>query len=345
MVNSQENEKFTTRIFQFLITSGIFGGVFGLITFVVGDFISIQNQNERLFSEYIREMSSFILEKRIHQQDAGWDDINISMLTELSSVSSDKILDDDLKLIKLPGLDFTNAEIKKLTEEVHEAKKIIARSVTLNTLRRLDDGEPIITNIFGRDLFNLNNNKKLKAHLIKFLYESKLLGYCHTIENNNKNEDLADTLENAKCKPSIIKLEQADLAEAKINEVKKFLNGINLSEAKLDGADFSGIDLSRSDFSNSSLVRTNFSDAVLDGIDFSNTCIANANFKDAKGLETARFSNTTANQFTKFPKDFDKNKVQYINKIVENNIQEIKDREKKLKEAKNKNFTRISDKC
>lgn len=326
MVHSPDRENF---IFRTLIASGLLGGTFGFISFIIGNFISIQNQNEQIFTEYIKEISTMILVDKIYKPDPGLDDINLQILAELSS---DQLLDSDLKLTKVPSLDLSNTDIRQLAEEEHKEKLLIARAVTINSLRRLGDTKPVLTWIFPF----LDNSKKLKAHLIKFLYESKLIGYC--------SEELKPLTKNGKCTNRIIELGDAKLNGAKINEVVDVLRGLKVPGAELNGADFSGIDLSYSNFRNARLIKTNFSNTILEGADFSGACIAGANFKDAEGLKSVNFKGADQNKSTYFPEKFDSSQTTNVEEIEEQNKQQIEEEIQNI-ENQNKTVNRITNKC
>jgi len=84
-------------------------------------------------------------------------------------------------------------------------------------------------------------------------------------------------------------------SEAQLKSTKSYkdgnLNGIGLSNNKVDGWDFSNIDLTEASFSDSSLTNTNFKNATIKGVDFSNTNLTKEQFESTKSYANKELGN------------------------------------------------------
>jgi len=179
-----------------------------------------------------------------------------------------------------------------------------ARGYALNTLRAFD-GIP------------LTNDNPKKLSLIKFLYDSELIGYCKVSIFGIKGMGQNDSQK--KCQPSRIRLKDASLKGLDFSGFGPIARGINLSGADLSGATLVDADLSYADFSRSTLRSTRFQNSILNGVNFSyadlvdadlrNTDLSKtildgsqlcgANLDGAIGLNTARFKEVTIDKKTK----------------------------------------------
>lgn len=179
-----------------------------------------------------------------------------------------------------------------------------ARGYALNTLSTLDG-----------ILFIEDKPKKLS--LLKFLYDSELIGYCrNSVLGSNS---LAQTSE--QCQVSRIKLKDARLNGLNFSELGSIIRGINLSGTYLSYANLRDMDLSFSNFSranlrsaqlgNSMLHNSNLSNAFLVNADLTKTDLSQSNLDGAQlcgadltgagGLNTAKHQRVTFDNATKLP--------------------------------------------
>jgi uncharacterized protein YjbI with pentapeptide repeats len=161
--------------------------------------------------------------------------------------------------------------------------RVVARSWTLTTLRRLDP-----------------TRKKV---VLKFLYEAGLIGGYDN--GSGKRRDAIVALNDAdlsSVKLGVVNmsyvnlsgaiLRDADLSQATLNDANlsqatlnyTILSGANLGGANLSSADLSSADLSSADLSdahlrNTTLIETNLSSADLGRADLSNADLSNAHLK------------------------------------------------------------------
>lgn len=194
---------------------------------------------------------------------------------------------------------------KDQREEVttHNHTQWLARALTLNMLRRLDG--PLLLNDINR-----------KGQLIKFLYESRLIGYC-------PSGSLKAIPNEEKCDPPIISLQDAEFDGESIHDSVQVLSGIDLNHAVLRGANLSGLDLSNAVFTDTQLQNAKLSSTILDGANLIGAYLQGANLKDAKiskanfkraqlcganftgtKLDAATFEDTTYDNKTIFPSEF-----------------------------------------
>ncbi len=134
-----------------------------------------------------------------------------------------------------------------------------ARGYTLNTLSTLDG-----------ILFIEDRPKKLS--LLKFLYDSELIGYCKSSILGSTS--LAQSRE--QCQISRIKLKDARLKGLNFSELGSIIRGINLSGTDLSYANFRDIDLSFSNFSRATLRSAKFGNSILHQANLSNAFLVNA---------------------------------------------------------------------
>lgn len=184
-----------------------------------------------------------------------------------------------------------------------------ARGYALNTLSTLD-GLAFI------------EDKPKKLSLIKFLYDSELIGYCKASVLGSKSLSQAESQD--KCQKSRIKLRDANLRGLDLSGVGLIIRGINLSGTDLSRANLSRIDFSYSDFSRAKLRSTKFqnsilhkaslSNAFLVDADLSNTDLSEinldgaqlcgANLEEASGAATAKLHNITFDKNTRLPQQW-----------------------------------------
>jgi uncharacterized protein YjbI with pentapeptide repeats len=179
-----------------------------------------------------------------------------------------------------------------------------ARGYALNTLNTLDGV-----------LFIEDKPKKLA--LLKFLYDSELIGYCRE-SAVGKSSSIVST----KCYDTRIRLRDAKLRGLKFSALGTITIGIDLSGANLTGSDFSNSDLSHSKFKRSLLKNSNFSNSILQFTNLSNAFLVDANLAGADlthsilngaqlcgadltgvtGFQKAELNQVTFNAQTKLPK-------------------------------------------
>lgn len=133
--------------------------------------------------------------------------------------------------------------LRSRNEEEGAEGRSIARTRTLSVVRSI--------------------NEERKGHVIKFLYESKLIGF----------------IENDEHKPGIVALYGMDLAGAKLSGA--YLIGADLSGADLSEADLSGTKLIMAKLSGAKLVGANLPWAYLYGADLVGTQLREADLTGA----------------------------------------------------------------
>ena len=150
-----------------------------------------------------------------------------------------------------------------------------ARGYALNTLSTLD-GLPLV------------EDKPKKLALLKFLYDSELIGFCKN--NVLGNTSLSQSKLVERCLESRINLKDARLVGLNFSTISLVLRGINLSGTNLSGSDFSNIDLTSARFVRSNLRGVNFSNSLLPHADLSWSYLVDANLRQAD-LSQANLSN------------------------------------------------------
>jgi hypothetical protein len=138
-----------------------------------------------------------------------------------------------------------------------------ARGYALNTLNILDG-------VF------LIEDKPKKLALLKFLYDSELIGYCRDSVVGQRG-----SIASTKCYNTRIRLKDARLRGLNFSTLGVIAIGIDLSGANLTDSDFSNNDLSHSKFKRSLLKNTNFSNSILQFANLSNAFLVNANLSSA----------------------------------------------------------------
>jgi uncharacterized protein YjbI with pentapeptide repeats len=128
----------------------------------------------------------------------------------------------------------------------------VARAITLNTLRQM--------------------NGERKGELIKFLYESDLIGGQCQVDDKTKQAK--------SCEPPIFELAGAKLENA-IFEGSIILTGVDLAGVRLVAAQLPGIDLSRADIKKANLTGTNLTGAFLRDAEMENAILRDANLSEA----------------------------------------------------------------
>ncbi|NJO78445.1 MAG: pentapeptide repeat-containing protein [Cyanobacteria bacterium RM1_2_2] len=139
----------------------------------------------------------------------------------------------------------------------NEYESSIAGAITLNASRQLADPER-------------------KGQLLKFLYDSKLIGRC----NLSKELEVLEP-----CEGTQMNLSGVKLIDAKLEQPAPALAGINLSGASLDGAVLPEITLIKATLEGAKLEK-----AVLNGADLTQADMRRARLSDAK-LKGARLQN------------------------------------------------------
>jgi hypothetical protein len=180
-------------------------------------------------------------------------------------------------------------ELAPIYQPKDNPEKWLARALTLNVLRRLEGYNVPILNqkVFPAII--------IKAQVIKFLYESKLIGYCLPTVPTDKivctatetSIKLADAVFDGSAINSSIKelngidLSGAQLAKANLEDLRltnvnlrnvdlkgaylknSLIDNANLTYAKLDNADLTAINLTSTNLNNADLTRANLSKANL----------------------------------------------------------------------------------
>ncbi|MFN6133885.1 MAG: pentapeptide repeat-containing protein [Synechococcaceae cyanobacterium] len=138
-----------------------------------------------------------------------------------------------------------------------------ARGYALNTL-----------NTFDGVIFIEDKPKKLA--LLKFLYDSELIGFCKDSAAGKQ-----ESLVSPKCFETRIKLKDAKLTRLVFSQISFVLTGIDLSGANLSHSNFSNVDLTRARFKRSLLSSADFSNSILQHADFSAAYLIEANLSNA----------------------------------------------------------------
>jgi uncharacterized protein YjbI with pentapeptide repeats len=179
-----------------------------------------------------------------------------------------------------------------------------ARGYALNTL-----------NTFDGVIFIEDKPKKLA--LLKFLYDSELIGFCKDAATGKQ-----ESIVSPKCFETRIKLKDAKLNGLSFAQIGSILTGIDLSGANLSNSNFSNIDLTRARFKSSLLRSADFSNSILQNANFSAAFLIDANLANAdltgsildrsqlcgadltgvSGFHSARLHEVTFDASTKLPK-------------------------------------------
>ncbi|MEB3361929.1 MAG: pentapeptide repeat-containing protein [Synechococcaceae cyanobacterium] len=138
-----------------------------------------------------------------------------------------------------------------------------ARGYALNTL-----------NTFDGVIFIEDKPKKLA--LLKFLYDSELIGFCKDSATGKQ-----ESIVTPKCFDTRIKLRDARLTGLKFSQIGSILNGIDLSGANLSGSNLANIDLTRSRFKGTLLRFADFSNSILQHANFYSAFLIDANLVNA----------------------------------------------------------------
>jgi uncharacterized protein YjbI with pentapeptide repeats len=218
--------------------------------------------------------------------------------------------------------------------------RTVARSITLNTARRLDS--------------------ERKGQLIKFLYEADLIDTCpeettasfrEFSSNTSCNNDSIIKLEEARLeearfdyRPVIfrgIDLEEVDLSNAELKEIdlsyavmdKAVLTGANLDNAILSEAKMSSIQMQNADLSSANLIGTNLQKAILIDSSFENADLSKADLRcaqlqgakldKAKTDDKTNFQGAQYDNKTTFPEDFQPQKFNMLKIDLDKNANEI----------------------
>jgi uncharacterized protein YjbI with pentapeptide repeats len=181
-----------------------------------------------------------------------------------------------------------------------------ARGFALNTLENLDGVWPI-------------GDPEKKEELLKFLYDSRMIGHCNIPSVGSSNLKLtSQSLQDNICTSPRIDLKDAKLNGLRFLAVGSVLKGIHLPRAKIQDSNLSTIDLRKSNFSTSdlsdsdlsyslldssnferaSLVQANLTGASLGNALFEGAQLCGANLTGATGLETANFKNASYDKKT-----------------------------------------------
>ena len=179
-----------------------------------------------------------------------------------------------------------------------------AHGFVLNTLETLDGAWPI-------------GDLDKKQELLKFLYDSRMIGFCDlpTVGAH----DLQRKASLAKCVAPRVDLRDAKLMGLDFAPIGTKLMGIDLSQAKLQKsnpntvdlrfanfakADLTAVNLGRamlnsSDLSQASLIGANLAGATISRADLSGSQLCGANLQEVTGLETVDLQGATFDKSTK----------------------------------------------
>lgn len=138
-----------------------------------------------------------------------------------------------------------------------------ARGYALNTLNTFDGV------IFIED-------KPKKISLLKFLYDSELIGFCKDSATGKR-----ESIVSPKCFDTRIKLRDARLTGLNFSQIGSVLNGIDLSGANLSGSNLANLDLTRSRFKGTLLRSADFGNSILQHANFTSAFLIDANLANA----------------------------------------------------------------
>jgi uncharacterized protein YjbI with pentapeptide repeats len=154
----------------------------------------------------------------------------------------------------------------------HNQTKSLARGLTMNVLDHLTNLDTV--NYLGP--LSLFSDRIAKGRVIKFLYESQLIGSCLLQEDDKCNSPIK----------AIISLKDANFNKIKINLSIKELPGVKLERAFLQDADLSNTDLRYTDFNNAHLEKANLSKSDLSHANLQQAYLQNANLSGSSLVET-----------------------------------------------------------
>lgn len=141
-----------------------------------------------------------------------------------------------------------------------------ARGFALNTLNALDGVWPI-------------GDPRKKEALLKFLYDSQLIGYCKNLVIGQRQLPAATA--SLRCTPSRINLRDARLRQLSMPAVGLVLRGINLAYTDLGRSHFRKLDLSHADFTSSNLLGADLRGSLLVGASLRNAFVMDADLRDS----------------------------------------------------------------
>ncbi|MEB3256044.1 MAG: pentapeptide repeat-containing protein [Synechococcaceae cyanobacterium] len=139
-----------------------------------------------------------------------------------------------------------------------------ARGFALNTLTALDGVWPVA-------------DPRKKEALLKFLYDSQLIGYCRNPVIGQRR--LPTATAPVRCTPTRINLRDARLRQLTMPAVGLVLRGINLSYTDLGRSTFRQLDLSHADFTSSNLLGADLRGSLLMGAALRNAFVINADLR------------------------------------------------------------------
>ena len=237
-------------------------------------------------------------------------------------------------------------ELAPIYQPKDNPEKWLARALTLNVLRRLEGYNVPILNqkVFPAII--------IKAQVIKFLYESKLIGYCLPTDKNDKivctatetSIKLADAVfDGSAINSSIKELNGIDLSGAQL--AKANLEDLRLTNVNLRNVDLKGAYLKNSLIDNANLTYAKLDNADLTAINLTSTNLNNADLTIAN-LSKANFQKAKLCETTLVGIKWDVNKPPIFKDAVYNDSTEfgtIFDSEegKKLKETMIKNNPKL----
>jgi hypothetical protein len=191
-------------------------------------------------------LTNFINQKNNQQQQLN------TFITTISSLMIDKKLDSQADQTAPPPVSRA------------------ARGFALNTLESLEGPWP------------LRDDPK-KQQLLKFLYDSRMIGYCKVPSLGEDNLAIDPFM---KCVDPRVDLKDARLRSLSFQPVGEKLPGINLSKTFLKNSNFTGIDLRKSHFQQSELNRSRFAKTLLGDSDFTQAKLMGADFEGASITRT-----------------------------------------------------------
>ncbi len=179
-----------------------------------------------------------------------------------------------------------------------------AHGFALNTLENLNGAWPI-------------GDPDKKQELLKFLYDSRMIGYCTAPSVGAYN--LYQHQAKEQCIAPRVDLKDAKLMGLDFDSVGSVLMGMDLSQAKLQKSNLSALDLRFTNFATADLSAANLTQALLNfsnlrqasligadlagasisSADLSGSQLCGANLMLIKGLESAKLTGATFDMSTK----------------------------------------------
>lgn len=141
-------------------------------------------------------------------------------------------------------------------QKMKEREVSIARARTLVALRQLD------------------GSGEQKGQLLRFLYDTGLVGKCETNDALTKDVSNCDG-------PSILRLGDARLDEINFESSNLEMQGVDLSEARLPRAKLPGIDLSGAKLERATLTEADLAEAALKGANMKSVDLQDSKLKGA----------------------------------------------------------------